>query len=205
MGQESKNGLQRRILDTARRLLISDGYARLSMRKIAREIGYSATTIYLHFKNKDQLVHALIEEGVSRLHRRLLSRSNQNGEGVRKRLRNLCSEYVVFGLDNPEYYEIMYMLHPENLARYPADKYRRARKNLELLASLYQEGVDGNVFQRLDPMLAASIIWSHMHGVVSLILSERFDARLDKDRVIGESIERVIRGFEPEHRIRSTV
>ncbi|MCH8123268.1 MAG: TetR/AcrR family transcriptional regulator [Bacteroidetes bacterium] len=205
MGQESKNGLQRRILDTARRLLISDGYARLSMRKIAREIGYSATTIYLHFKNKDQLVHALIEEGVSRLHRRLLSRSNQNGEGVRKRLRNLCSEYVVFGLDNPEYYEIMYMLHPENLARYPADKYRRARKNLELLASVYQEGVDGNVFQRLDPMLAASIIWSHMHGVVSLILSERFDARLDKDRVIGESIERVIRGFEPEHRIRSTV
>jgi len=205
MGQESKNGLQRRILDTARRLLISHGYARLSMRKIAREIGYSATTIYLHFKNKDQLVHALIEEGVSRLHRRLLSRSNQNGEGVRKRLRNLCSEYVVFGLDNPEYYEIMYMLHPENLARYPADKYRRARKNLELLASVYQEGVDGNVFQRLDPMLAASIIWSHMHGVVSLILSERFDARLDKDRVIGESIERVIRGFEPEHRIRSTV
>lgn len=205
MGQESKNGLQRRILDTARRLLISDGYARLSMRKIAREIGYSATTIYLYFKNKDQLVHALIEEGVSRLHRRLLSRSNQNGEGVRKRLRNLCSEYVVFGLDNPEYYEIMYMLHPENLARYPADKYRRARKNLELLASVYQEGVDGNVFQRLDPMLAASIIWSHMHGVVSLILSERFDARLDKDRVIGESIERVIRGFEPEHRIRSTV
>lgn len=205
MGQESKNGLQRRILDTARRLLISDGYARLSMRKIAREIGYSATTIYLHFKNKDQLVHALIEEGVSRLHRRLLSRSNQNGEGVRKRLRNLCSEYVVFGLDNPEYYEIMYMLHPENLARYPADKYRRARKNLELLASVYQEGIDGNVFQRLDPMLAASIIWSHMHGVVSLILSERFDARLDKDRVIGESIERVIRGFEPEHRIRSTV
>ncbi|MCZ6757668.1 MAG: TetR/AcrR family transcriptional regulator [Bacteroidetes bacterium] len=205
MVQESKNGLQRRIIDTARRLLISDGYAHLSMRKIAREIGYSATTIYLHFKNKDQLVHTLIEEGVSRLHRRLLSRSNQNGEGVRKRLRNLCSEYVVFGLDNPEYYEIMYMLHPENLARYPADKYRRARKNLELLASVYQEGVDGNVFQRLDSMLAASIIWSHMHGVVSLILSERFDARLDKDRVIGESIERVIRGFEPEHRIQSTV
>ena len=205
MGQESKNGLQRRIIDTARRLLISDGYAHLSMRKIAREIGYSATTIYLHFKNKDQLVHTLIEEGVSRLHRRLLSRSNQNGEGVRKRLRNLCSEYVIFGLDNPEYYEIMYMLHPENLARYPADKYRRARKNLELLASVYQEGVDGNVFQRLDSMLAASIIWSHMHGVVSLILSERFDARLDKDRVIGESIERVIRGFEPEHRIQSTV
>lgn len=205
MGQESKNGLQRRIIDTARRLLISDGYAHLSMRKIAREIGYSATTIYLHFKNKDQLVHTLIEEGVSRLHRRLLSRSNQNGEGVRKRLRNLCSEYVIFGLDNPEYYEIMYMLHPENLARYPADKYRRARKNLELLASVYQEGVDGNVFQRLDSMLAASIIWSHMHGVVSLILSERFDARLDKDRVIGESIERMIRGFEPEHRIQSTV
>ncbi|GMQ81310.1 MAG: TetR/AcrR family transcriptional regulator [Rhodothermia bacterium] len=200
MAQESENALQRKILDTARRLLISDGYAHLSMRKIAKEIGYSATTIYLHFKNKDQLVHTLIEEGVSRLHGRLLSRFNQDGEGVRKRLQNLCTEYVIFGLNNPEYYEIMYMLHPERLARYPADKYRRARKNLELLACVYQEGVEGKVFQRLDPMLAASVIWSNMHGVVSLVLSKRFDAGLDKDRVIGESIERVLRGFEPEKR-----
>ena len=132
-----------------------------AVRKIAKEIGYSATTIYLHFKNKDQLVHSLIEEGVSRLHNRLLSRFNQNGEGVRNRLRNLCREYVVFGLNNPEYYEIMYMLHPEHLARYPADKYRRARKNLELLARVYQEGVDGKVFQRLDPMLMGQVTGEH--------------------------------------------
>lgn len=203
MTQESDNALQRKILDTARRLLISDGYAHLSMRKIAKEIGYSATTIYLHFKNKDQLVHSLIDEGISRLHGRLLSRFNQHGESVRTRLRNLCSEYVLFGLNNPEYYEIMYMLHPERLTRYPADKYRKARKNLELLASVYQEGVEGNVFQKLDPMLAASLIWSNMHGVVSLMLSKRFDVGLNKERVIGESIERVLRGFEPDHRMPS--
>jgi len=97
----------------------------------------------------------------------------------------------------------MYMLHPERLTRYPADKYRKARKNLELLASVYQEGVEGNVFQKLDPMLAASLIWSNMHGVVSLMLSKRFDVGLNKDRVIGESIERVLRGFEPDHRMPS--
>ena len=47
--------LRRSILVTSRELLVREGYSSLSMRKIARSIGYSATSIYLHFKSKDQL------------------------------------------------------------------------------------------------------------------------------------------------------
>ena len=59
--------LRRVILDSTRHLLVRDGYKSLSMRKIARAIGYSATSIYLHFENKDALIHALIEEGMDQL------------------------------------------------------------------------------------------------------------------------------------------
>jgi len=64
----AQNGdLRRLILDTARHLLVQDGYSNLSMRKIASEIDYSATSIYLYFDNKDVLLHALIDEGMKQL------------------------------------------------------------------------------------------------------------------------------------------
>lgn len=202
MVDSSNQGLQRQILDTARRLLISDGYAHLSMRKIAREIGYSATSIYLHFENKDELVHALIDEGVAQLHSRLLEGSIHGRSEPDARLIDLCNEYISFGLANPEYYEIMYMLHPVQMARYPIARYRRARQNLELLAGAYSEGVKHGVFQDVDPMLAASIIWSSMHGVVALLLSERFDRQINQDQLIAESIERILSGFQSTSRVK---
>ena len=68
---ETGADLRRLILDHARRLLVSDGYDALSMRKIAASAGCSATSIYLHFESKDALTHALISEGMGRLHARL--------------------------------------------------------------------------------------------------------------------------------------
>ncbi|MDX1502000.1 MAG: helix-turn-helix domain-containing protein, partial [Thermoanaerobaculia bacterium] len=47
--------LRRTILDRTRHLLVEEGYNNLSMRKIARAVGCSATSIYLHFENKDAL------------------------------------------------------------------------------------------------------------------------------------------------------
>ena len=196
MDVQSNNDLQRQILDTTRRLLISDGYAHLSMRKIAREIGYSATTIYLHFENKDELVHSLIDEGVSRLHDTLLACSSDFKAEPASRLEKLCKHYVMFGLSNPEYYEIMYMLHPVQMSRYPVVRYRRARQNLQILSSTYSDGVENGTFQDIDPMLAASIIWSNMHGVVSLLLSERFDSRISRDIIVSESINRILNGLK---------
>ena len=59
--------LRRSLMDEARRMLLSDGYTSLSMRKLAKSVGCTATSIYLYFSNKDALIHALIDEGMEGL------------------------------------------------------------------------------------------------------------------------------------------
>ncbi|MDA0378824.1 MAG: TetR/AcrR family transcriptional regulator [Bacteroidetes bacterium] len=186
-----EKGLRREILDTSRRLLTTVGYTRLSMRNIANEIGYSATSIYLYFESKDDLVHALIDEGVDLLHSRL-AEADQSGTSPEERLEAMCRAYVAFGMERPEYYEIMYVHHPEYIKRYPAEKYRKARRNLEIMAAAIREGMQDGIFRDVEPMLAANLAWTQLHGVVSLLSSERIDKRIDPDELINAACLHVV-------------
>ncbi len=51
-----KEEFPREILDAARSLFVSEGYANFSMRKLAEKTEYSPTTINLYFKDKDDLL-----------------------------------------------------------------------------------------------------------------------------------------------------
>lgn len=59
------------ILDVARILFVKDGYEHVSMRKIAKELGYSHGALYYHFKNKAELFYALVADGFLLLNQRL--------------------------------------------------------------------------------------------------------------------------------------
>lgn len=66
-----KADLRIQILEATRHLLVEDGLENISMRKIASRIGCKAPSIYYYFRNKDALIHAMIEEGNDRLYEAL--------------------------------------------------------------------------------------------------------------------------------------
>ncbi len=187
--------LRRHILDTTRHLLVQNGYKNLSMRRIARAIGYSATSIYLHFENKDHLIHALIEEGMERLHEELQAVETAHPDDPTERLRALGRTFVRFGLENPEYYEIMFLLRTEHMERFPAEKFRRARRNLDVIAEALREGAERGIFRVEDPRVAASSAWAALHGLVSLLLARRVDVRIDQDELIETTIRQLVTGL----------
>lgn len=186
--------LRRTILDRTRHLLVEEGYNNLSMRKIARAVGCSATSIYLHFENKDALFHALIDEGFARLNEAVQDTAAAHADPV-GRLEALSRRYVDFGLDNPEYYEVMFMLHPERMARYPAEKYRRARRNLELFAEALEAGAAAGQFDVDDPAVAASVLWASLHGATSLLLARRMDVKIPREAFVEAVVRHAIAGF----------
>lgn len=186
--------LRRTILDHTRHLLVEEGYANLSMRKIARAIGCSATSIYLHFESKDALFHALIDEGFARLNEALHEAAAAHADPL-GRLDALSRRYVHFGLDNPELYEVMFLLHPERMARYPAEKYRRARRNLELFAEALRDGAEAGQFDADDPAVAASVLWASLHGAAALLLARRMDVRIERDAFVDAVVHHAMAGF----------
>lgn len=186
--------LRHAILDATRQLLVADGYPNLSMRKIAGAVGCSATSIYLHFAGKDALVHALIGEGMETLHDALTS-ADPGGDPV-GRLHAMSRAYVAFGLANPELYEVMFQLHPERMERFPAEDYRRARRNLDLFESVLAAGSEqGALDATPTPEVAAHALWTALHGLVSLRLAERVDVRLADEEFTDAAIARAVRAY----------
>jgi hypothetical protein len=139
-------------------------------------------------------VHALIDEGVDLLYERLVE-ANDSCAVPQDRLLAMCRAYVSFGLERPEYYEIMYVLHPEYIKRYPAEKYRKARKNLELIGAAIEGGRVHGPSADMDSFLAANLVWTQLHGVVTLLSSERVDKRIDPDQLIEGAYQHILRSL----------
>lgn len=94
---KEKQTLQTLILDAARELFVEEGYKNVTMRKIARKIGYSATTIYLYFKNKTELFNCLAEEMLERLLKVFKDVQGENLEPVAQ-LKKMGEAYVQLAL-----------------------------------------------------------------------------------------------------------
>ena len=158
--RELREEARRSILDAAEALLVEDGYARFSMRRLAQRCGYTAPTLYHYFGDKQQLVDAVLEERFQRILARLrkLRRAADPAESVRAQL----EAYVRFSLENPTHYRMLAIL-PEDSP--PPASAEAARALLEEpLDALLR---DGRLRARsVDE--AVQCLWAVLHGVISL-------------------------------------
>ena len=204
MPDSAEQSLRDRILDTARELLIADGYRNLSMRKIARRIGVSATSIYLHFDHRDHLLHSLMEEAIDRLNGVLEAAARTSTDPV-ERLEKVARAYIKFSLENPYQYQMIYVVRSEEMSRYPKEKFRRARRGYELLEEIIREGVQQGMIEDDNPRIAAYSFWAQLHGLMSVVHSKRLDTRIDRDIFLDKALHQVLKGLIPAHRLKKTI
>lgn len=195
MKETEKSSLKKRIIDAARQVLLSEGYRNFSLRKIAREIDVSATSIYLHFENKDDLVHTLMEDAIERLNNRL-DRSIEKLDDPISKLEALATEYTGFALQHPREYQVIYLISSEEMTRYPKEKFRKARRGYEIVTNVLEEGVKSGLIAEEEPRMAAYTFWAQLHGVMSVVLSKRLDMRIDQETFIEEAIDHIIKGYQ---------
>lgn len=195
MKETKENSLKERIINAARQVLLSDGYRNFSLRKIAREIDVSATSIYLHFENKDALVHMLMEKAIDRLNNQLEREVAKHDDPISK-LEALAREYVEFALTYPREYQVIYLISSDEMTRYPKEKFRKARRGYEIVISVLKEGVEAGFIAEKKPRIAAYTFWAQLHGVMSVVLSKRLDTRIDQQEFIDEAIDHIIKGYK---------
>jgi AcrR family transcriptional regulator len=195
-----KQLLRQQILDAARELLVHEGYDQLSMRKVAERIDYSPTAIYLHFKDKQELVFSLCEESFAKLVRELETLPDEFPDPL-VRLRKGMERYIMFGLKNPNHYLPAFVLPP------PADldpKRRQAMVSTEsnsmrafaCMHDTIAEGVKAKKLKKVDPDVAARSTWAAIHGITSLLIVHQRFPWGDKQRVIESLIDSVVDGLK---------
>jgi len=194
-----KQLLRQQILDAARELLVREGYDQLSMRRVADRIDYSPTAIYLHFKDKQELVFSLCEESFAKLVRELETLATDYPDPL-VRLRKGMERYIAFGLKNPNHYLPAFVLPP------PADldaKRQQAMlspessgmRALATLRDTIADGVKAKKLRKVDPDVAARSTWAALHGITSLLIVHDHFPWGDRDRVIQNLIESVVDGL----------
>jgi AcrR family transcriptional regulator len=193
--EREKQALRQVILTAARELFVKEGYENVSMRRIAEKIEYSPTTIYLYFRDKDELLHEMCNETFALLSRKLNKILAAEGDPVEK-LREGLKVYVQFGLKHPNHYYTTFMRpfgkckedHP-----YEESKGEEAFKKLvESVAACVQAGK----FRETDVMAISQSLWMTVHGITSLLITFNPDFPWGEQvRLIDATIDNALRGW----------
>jgi AcrR family transcriptional regulator len=167
---QQKEGLRRTILKAAGELFLEHGYEGFSMRRVAERIGYSATTIYRYYEDKDDLLFAVVHEGFVEFAERLAAAAESTASPL-KRLEALGGAYVRFGLESPIYYQMMFMQRADLLFESRREQTRPMIASFDFLQHAVTQAMDAGILKRGDVSVYSHVIWSLVHGVTSLALA----------------------------------
>lgn len=165
--QEGREQLRSLLLDTASRLLVAEGPAALTVRRIATAVGCSTTVLYTMFGGKEGLAEALYVEGFRRF-RRHMEKLPPDDNPVAHVYR-LSAAYRESALAEPNYYRVMFA---QALPFTPGPEARAAAyANFQTLVDAVRVCIDTGAFKPGDPTTIAEVLWAAAHGVISLELS----------------------------------
>jgi len=187
--------MRKRILDAAMQMFLTEGYEKTSIRNIADKIEYSPATLYLYFKDKDELLYAVQKEAFARMDEAFTEQIT--AADPLERLRQICRAYVKFGMQNPELYDLMFIIRaPMNVVE-EKEMWENGSNAFDVLVHILRECIELKLIRYNDVMIAALSVWAMGHGLVSLDIRCRFKVmkktELEVNAAIDESIEEFLR------------
>ena len=176
--EREKSETRDKILDAARELFLSEGYERVSMRKVAEKIEYSPTAIYVHFKDKNEMFHELCRQDFLRL-QEVIASSEMPADPI-ERLRQIGRNYIEFGLRYPTHYVFMFMTPDPVNELDEQDREMVGNPEVDAYALLkltVQQAIDAGCFRDgvNDAELLSQTLWASVHGVISLNIAKGKD------------------------------
>lgn len=174
--QREKEEMRLRILEAARDIFIEKGYDQASMRNIADKIEYSPGTIYLYFKEKDDIFRELHNQGFFMLLEKMQGAGSI--EDPFERLKEMGRLYMEFAFTNKDFYDLMFIMKtPLKLsANEPWEMGCRAFAYLE---EVVQESIDRGYFPNRNVHFLAFTLWAGLHGMCALYCRDRMQVMGD--------------------------
>jgi AcrR family transcriptional regulator len=191
--QREKLALRQEILAAARQLFAKEGYESVSMRRIAQKIDYSPTTIYLYFRDKEELIRELCEETFSLMTNKIEKAISGGGDPV-EMLKVGLRAYVDFGLQHPNHYQTTFLTRNDA----PPDKDMETSaggRAFQCLLQAIAKCVQAGVFRETDVLAIGQALWSMVHGVTALQITHRGFPWINRNRLIDLSIDTAVRGL----------
>lgn len=195
--EREKADMKEMITTAAMKMFLEDGYSKTSIRKIADSIEYSPGTIYLYYKDKDELLYEVQRQAYLKL--LAAFKAGATSEDPLKKLEQLGKIYISFGLKHPELYDLMFIIRaPMNVDDNLHEN--NGGETFDYLLNCLDDCIKAGQLIFKTPLQAALQVWSMMHGLVSLNLRCRLKFMLpDQDTiepVLNQAVEEYIESIK---------
>jgi len=176
---------RQQIIAASKRVFLSKGVSGATIKDIADEAELSPGTLYIYFKNKDELYASLsiriLKHLNLRLQRVLKNTDLPHGQKMSAVKQALCEAYDV---DPPMLINLYHLQSSEALENISTELFQEimdlSRQCLKTLREIFAKGIQSGKFLNVDPMKIALIIWSMFSGLVVWEESKRaLDPRKD--------------------------
>ncbi len=153
-------------------LLNRDGYEKFSLRKLAQICNVSQSAPYNHFKNKDELISAIIQETINSFSASLKIALKSYPDNPAIQLLEMGKQFVSFMVENPEYLKFLFLNNEKPRVIIHKSSFLVNKKQpfciFETCATNYLDYIGAKKEGRIYVILA---MWSLVHGIAVLIVN----------------------------------
>ena len=155
-----------RLVSAARAIVIEQGSAAVSMRRVAAAVAVTPMAIYRHFANREALLDVVADQLFAELAAGWGGRTWS--DDLEADIAALLNDHLDFALRQPRLYAFLFTEVRANARRYPDDFTGGGSPTLSVVADLLTEGVQRRVFREHDVWERALMIAAVLHGLVQL-------------------------------------
>ena len=190
--QRERERRRQQIMVAAKRVFTDKGFNKATMEDIAKEADLSPGTLYLYFKNKDELYASLSLRILQYLLMRLEHVTGEANLTSQQRIDALKEAMVdVYEFDPLILINMFHLQSSESLQNLSpkllAEIKNLSSNSLRVMADIFEEGMRSGVFIKKHPVAVADIVWAMFSGVVLWETSKKiFDEKAD---YLKESLE----------------
>ncbi len=160
------------ILAAAERIFLAEGYEGATIRKIADEVGVSSTALYMHFKDKDEILLEICTGAIEQL---LSINSEISAEPIDSvaRVRRMLEAYIHFGLSHPNAYRLVFCSSPlaNSIQKQEATNMLGADCFERFVGVVREIAAEGRL-RSGDARTAAQTLWAACHGLTAMIITK---------------------------------
>ncbi len=170
--EHSREQQREMAIAAAELLLIREGMAGCSMRKVASAIGYTVGQLYLLFKNQDELFVVLNERSADAVYTALRDEIDEVPDSA-EAIRLAARAYIAFARRHPNRWRLLFEHRLPEGAEVPKANLRKVQRLFGLIEARLQDLLPGADAQELR--LETTALWSGVHGVAVLAQTNKLN------------------------------
>lgn len=204
--REAKQAMLRNFMETtiaqaAKTVFAERGYTRATLEDIAQRAGMSKATIYIYYKNKDDLFLHVVEELVNATTAATAQAATMTKAPLEK-LARIVRDKMTFYEQERDFFRI-YLNEKQGLEVAPKDPHKRALRDMylqevQVLDRVLHEGMEAGVLRQMDSRRLAFFL----REMISTVLVQRIQgkAKTSVDEDVEQLLDLFLHGTSPNSR-----